>query len=210
VERLLIPPYRPHNDRNPRPLGSGNCWDRTCKRSRCAPEVREARGLSRCVESVVARSRRPRGLTPLVPGARPALRRSQAQHDPTHHPQRRPDRRDHRRVELSGRQARTATGGPQPTCHLVPRSLTAPLLSAIRAHGGVRRLRDLLQSREASRRGGPANATSRWAMRGTVSGGCRRCGPRGCGQLSGQRAKSHRTRVPLAPRPGVRTVLVVG
>ena len=30
------------------------------------------------------------------------------------------------RVELSGRQARTATGGSRPTCHLVPRSLTAP------------------------------------------------------------------------------------
>jgi hypothetical protein len=37
---------------------------------------------SRCVESVVARSRRPPRPYALVLGARPALRRSQAQHDP--------------------------------------------------------------------------------------------------------------------------------
>ena len=34
-------------------------------------------------------------------------------------------------AELSGRQARTATGGPRPTCHLVPRSLTAPHIVAV-------------------------------------------------------------------------------
>jgi hypothetical protein len=38
--------------------------------------------------------------------------------------------RHQRRVELSGRQTRTATGGSRPTCHLVPRSLTAPLVVA--------------------------------------------------------------------------------
>ena len=56
----------------------------------------------------------------------------QAQHDPTHRPQRRPDRRDLRGVELSGLQARTANGGSRPTCHLVPRSLTAPLLPRVK------------------------------------------------------------------------------
>ena len=39
--------------------------------------------------------------------------------------------RHQRRVELSGRQARTATGGSRPTCHLVPRSLTATTLARL-------------------------------------------------------------------------------
>jgi len=78
--------------------GSATAW--TCERSRCAPEVREVQ-VSRCVESVVTRSRPPpRPYAPVL-CARPALRRSQAQHDPTHRAQRQPpDRRDQRRVEL--------------------------------------------------------------------------------------------------------------
>jgi hypothetical protein len=67
---------------------------------------------------------------PAVLGARPALRRSQAQHDPAHRLQRRPDRRDQRRAELSDRQARTATGGSRPTCHLVPCSLNSTPIPA--------------------------------------------------------------------------------
>ena len=37
-------------------------------------------------------------------------------------------KRHQRRVELSGRQARTATSGFRATCHSVPRSLTATLI----------------------------------------------------------------------------------
>jgi hypothetical protein len=95
--------------------------------NRWIPRVYSRRsGLSRCVESVVARSRRPPR-----PYAPCSLRTScptakSSSHDPTHRPQRPPNRRDKRPVGLSGRQARTATGGTRPTCHLVPRSLTAP------------------------------------------------------------------------------------
>ena len=56
-----------------------------------------------------ARRPHPRGPSrpdALVLGTRPALRRSQAQHDQTPCPHRRPDRRDQRRVELSGRQTK--------------------------------------------------------------------------------------------------------
>src|SRR5450755_1272816 len=94
----------------------------------------------------------PRADAPLM-GTRPALRRSQAQHDQAPCPQRRPDRRDQRRVELSGRQTRTSTGGSRPTCHLVPRSLMETL------HGDSaagHRCRDWLGRTAAAGLPGPA------------------------------------------------------